>query len=350
MHSSKVFLKISWSILLVIFSGTILYSQGDSKPVPVRIMFYNVENLFDTFNDPDKNDDEFLPSGLRRWNQSRYNKKLNSVYKTIMAAGEWTPPAIVGFCEIENRKVLEDLIYGTYLTNYNYGIIHEESPDERGIDACLIFRKDIVHVLDHRSLTPSSIKKEDFKTRSVLYVKCEIFNDTIHLFLNHWPSRRGGVLAGESLRTVIAGMVRSAADSLGRINSGHSRIVIMGDFNCTPDDPVIQKVTERIEPFIPGKSLSLVNLTALEKSSNQGTYRYMGAWEFLDQIIVSDWLLNCSEGLSTDAKKFRVFRPDFLLKNDLGYPGLTTFNTYRGYRYQGGFSDHLPVLLDLFVR
>src|SRR5512140_2790424 len=140
MHSSKVILKFSWSILLLILSGTILYSQGDSKSVPVRIMFYNVENLFDTFNDPDKNDDEFLPSGLRRWNQSRYDKKLNSVYKTIMSAGEWSPPAIVGFCEIENRKVLEDLVYGTYLTNYNYGIIHEESPDERGIDASLIFR------------------------------------------------------------------------------------------------------------------------------------------------------------------------------------------------------------------
>src|ERR1035437_1243584 len=108
----------------------------------IRLMSYNIENLFDIYNDSLKDDDAFLPEGLMRWNLTRYNKKINSIYKTIIAAGEWNPPALVAFCEVENRKVLEDLIYGTYLSKYNYRNIHEESPDPRGIDVCLIYRRD----------------------------------------------------------------------------------------------------------------------------------------------------------------------------------------------------------------
>ena len=118
-------------------------------------MFYNVENLFDIYDDTLKDDNEFLPDGVMRWNFTRYNKKINSLYKTIVAAGEWNPPAIVALCEVENRKVLEDLIYGTYLSKYNYRIIHEESPDQRGIDVCLIYRKDYAEVIDYRYWIPS---------------------------------------------------------------------------------------------------------------------------------------------------------------------------------------------------
>jgi len=333
-------MKRSGTLVLLFLFGTFVYSQVDTGSASVRLMFYNVENLFDTYDDPVKDDDEFLPAGLRRWNQTRYKKKLNSIYKTITAAGEWSPPALVGLCEIENRKVLEDLVLGTYLSNYRYGIIHEESPDERGIDVALIFRKDIVHILDYRTWIPAA-KKADFKSRSVLYVKCEIFHDTLHLIINHWPSRRGGVLAGESLRNDIALMVRAAADSLITKSSGNSKIIITGDFNCTPDDPVIKTLIE------PGHYL--VNLTS-DNSSIPGTYRYTGIWEQLDQIIVSEPLLSCAKGLYTGHQKFAIYKPDFLLRNDINYPGLTTYPTYRGYRYQGGFSDHLPVLLDLFVR
>jgi hypothetical protein len=290
-----------------------------------------------------------LPSGIRRWNQSRYKKKLGSIYKTIIAAGEWSPPALVGMCEIENRKVLEDLAYGTYLSNYGYGIIHEESPDERGIDVGLIFRKDIVHVLGFRSLTPSTVKIEDFRTRSVLYVKCRILTDTIHLLINHWPSRWGGVLSGESMRNKIAAMIRSVADSLDRISEGHSKVVIMGDFNCSPEDDVMSIVTDQ-ENGKTANPLPLVNLAGTGNLVDSGTYRYLGIWEQLDQVIVSDWLLNSPEGLITANGHFRIFKPDFLLENDPKYPGLTTFPTYKGYRYRGGFSDHLPVLIDLITR
>jgi predicted extracellular nuclease len=324
----------------------VVNSQKESDSVPVRIMFYNVENLFDIIDDPKKDDNEFLPGGIMRWNQTRYDKKISSVYKTIIAAGEWNPPVIIGLCEIENKKVLDDLVYGTYLSNFRYGIIHEESPDPRGIDVCLIFRKDIVHIIDFRSWIPSGIKKDDFHTRSVLYSKCVISSDTIHLIINHWPSRRGGVLPGEPLRNEIAMMIRNAVDSLYKTSSGSPKIIIMGDFNCSPEDPVIQSL---VNPVKPGSS-TMINLAEGYKSDVSGTYRYMGTWEMLDQVIVSEALLTCTHGLYTDQKNFRIFKPDFLLKNDSKYPGVTTFSTYRGYRYQGGFSDHLPVLIDLGFR
>jgi predicted extracellular nuclease len=322
------------------------YSQERSDSLPLRIMFYNTENMFDTVDDTLTGDDEFLPKGLMRWDQFRYNKKVNSVYKTIVAAGGWNPPAIVGFCEIENRKVLEDLVYGTLLSNYNYGIIHEDSPDTRGIDVCMIFRKDMVRIIDYRSWIPSAIAKNDFHSRSVLYVKCVMMSDTVHVIVNHWPSRRGGVLSGEPLRKEIAAMLRNAVDSLSNISSGISKIIILGDFNCSPDDPVIQVL---VNPQIKG-TLKLMNMAEQFESLNSGTYRYMGTWEMLDQIIVSECLVNSSTGLFTDSKAFRIFKPDFLLQSDAKYPGMTTFSTYRGYRYQGGFSDHLPVLLDIGIR
>jgi endonuclease/exonuclease/phosphatase family metal-dependent hydrolase len=168
--------------------------------------------------------------------------------------------------------------------------------------------------------------------------------------MNHWPSRRGGVLAGETRRLSIARMVRNAADSLCTAMSGKAKIIIMGDFNSDPDDPAIQVLVNLQEPEKRSTELKLVNLAGQRSPGIPGTYRYMGVWEMIDQVIVSDRLINCSKGLFTDTGNFRIFAPDFLLRNDSKYPGLTTFSTYKGYRYQGGFSDHLPVLLDLDFR
>ena len=343
-------LKLISTLVLLILLFRSGNCQDDLKSLPVRIMFYNVENLFDTYNDTLTDDDEFLPDGVRRWNNSRYYKKINSVYKTIVAAGEWSPPAVVAFCEIENRKVLEDLTHETYLSRYPYGIIHVDSPDERGIDVCLIFRKDIVRIIDYQSWIPSDEKRTDFNTRSVLYVKCAIMGDTLHLIMNHWPSRRGGVLAGETRRFSIARMVRNATDSLCLATSGKAKIIIMGDFNSDPDDPAIQALVNPQEPEKRSTGLKLANLAERSSPGIPGTYRYMGVWEMIDQVIVSDRLINCNKGLFTVMGNFRIFAPDFLLRNDSKYPGLTTFSTYKGYRYQGGVSDHLPVLLDLDFR
>jgi hypothetical protein len=299
-------------------------------------MFYNVENLFDIHDDSLTDDDEFTPSGLRRWNYKRYTDKINSLCKTILAAGEYDPPTIIGFCEIENRKVLEDLVYGTSLAKYNYGIIHEDSPDPRGIDVCLIYRKEHFKVLNYKYLVPDDIPKEEFKTRSVLYLKCILSGDTINLFLNHWPSRRGGVLAGETLRVKIADMIRNKVDSISLYSGGKAYIILAGDFNAVPDDQVIQLLTAECK--------DLVNLSAF-LPLHSGTYKYTGTWEMIDQVIVSKSLIE--SGICNGKGDLHIFMPQFLVKDDPKYPGARPFSTYLGYKYQGGYSDHLPVLLDL---
>ena len=182
--------------VLLVFAGRRYSQKAEIKPV--RLMFYNVENLFDTRDDSLRGDNDFLPGGGMNWNYSRYIRKINALYKTIVAAGSWSPPEIISFCEVENRKVLEDLIYSTSLTKFDYHIIHEDSPDQRGIDVCLIYRADRLNLIDFRYWVPSGIRKEDFVTRSVLCARFSLDADTLHLILNHWPSRRGGVLAGRA--------------------------------------------------------------------------------------------------------------------------------------------------------
>ena len=342
--SKGIFPDVSVAFLLLNLSFNPVYSQVVVSQSE-RIMFYNVENLFDIYDDSLTMDNEFLPDGLMKWNLSRYNKKINSLYKTIIAAGEWEPPAVVALCEIENRKVLEDLIYGTYLTKFNYSIIHEDSPDRRGIDVCLIYRNKLVDIICYTYWIPAKSEPQDFNSRSVLYVKLLIRSDTIHLIVNHWPSRRGGVLAGESNRLRIASMVHEKVDSIFKSNSSGAGIIILGDFNCTPDDQILKSLI-----FSSDNEKSLINLSDSLADKGCGTYRYMGKWEMIDQVIVSRGLLSRREGLYTEPKLFKIFSPDFLLKKDPKYPGFTPLSTYRGFKYQGGFSDHLPVILDLKVR
>jgi endonuclease/exonuclease/phosphatase family metal-dependent hydrolase len=321
-----------------------VFSQ-ETTPFTDRIMFYNVENLFDTKDDSLKEDNDFLPEGVMRWNYTRYEKKINSLFKTIVAAGEWDPPDVAGFCEVENRKVLEDLCYHTNLSKFNYSIIHEESPDRRGIDVCLIFRKNLVSVLNYAYWKPASTTGQIFNSRSVLYVKMSLHSDTFHLILNHWPSRRGGVLAGEDSRASVASMVRNKIDSIFSTESPDAKILIMGDFNCNTDDQIIKSF------LLPDRgSNPLINLSEKASQVGQGSYRYQGKWEMIDQVIVSDGLISGKNGLYTGTEAVKVFRPDFLLKKDPKFPGMSPFSTYHGFKYQGGFSDHLPVTVDLRVR
>ncbi len=331
--------------LIVLLTNAIcpgLLSQ-DTEPDRIRIMFYNVENFFDIRDDSLNNDDDFLPDGVMRWNKTRYNKKLNSLYKTIIAAGEWGIPDIIALCEVENRNILKDLLSETYLSVYDFRIIHEESPDLRGIDVCLIYNKKTVDLLDYRYLIPDNI--DEFHTRSVLYSRFLIYTDTIHLFVNHWPSRRGGSLAGKDMRKSIAMMVHEVCDSIFRVSSEDSKVVVCGDFNSTPGDIEIETLLN--SEF---SSSRLINLSERLAATGEGSYRYKGIWEMIDQFIVSESLINNKSGLGTDVSYFRVYKPGFLLEKDPLYPGTSPFSTYRGYKYHGGYSDHMPVLIDLVTK
>jgi hypothetical protein len=339
--SPLVIKNISIGLLLNFLFTAELFSQESGRD-KVRLMFYNTENLFDTVDDTLKEDDEFLPEGSRRWNLKRYNSKINALYKTIVAAGGWQPPAVVAMCEIEKRSVLEDLVHDTFLMKYNYGIVHEESPDPRGIDVCMIYDRNVVSLLDYCYWIPEIESAGTFSSRSILYARLLIKSDTLHLIVNHWPSRRGGVLAGEGTRLKLAKLIMEKTDSINRQSNSEAKIIITGDFNCTPGDQELMPLTD------PGDNSSkFVDFSAKPAEEGEGTYRYMGTWEMIDHVIVSRPLIKSVSGLSTDQSGFQVFKPDFLLKRDPVYPGFSPFSTYRGYTYQAGFSDHLPVLLDL---
>lgn len=306
-------------------------------------MLYNVENLFDTCNDSLKNDNDFLPYGAMGWSPARYNRKISSLFKTVVAAGEWNPPEIVAFCEVENRRALDDLISDTYLNRFDYEIVHEESPDPRGIDVCLIYRRSRAGLLAYRYLQPCMPDGGVFKTRSMLYTRFLVNGDTLHFFVNHWPSRTGGSLARTGMRMAIAGRVKQFCDSIMSVNPA-SKIVIGGDLNCSPQDREIEVLLDG-----PGGS-RLINLSETLAEKGAGTYRYRGAWEMIDQVLVSEPLTDKESAIFTDAGSLRIFDAAFLLEKDPAYPGLSPSPTYRGRRYNGGFSDHLPVLLDIHFK
>jgi endonuclease/exonuclease/phosphatase family metal-dependent hydrolase len=198
-----------------------------------------------------------------------------------------------------------------------------------------------VKVISYDYIMPVDSGEVIYKTRNVLYIKCRILNDTLHLFLNHWPSRRGGVLAGESQRLRIAKMLIEKADSVVLADGRDTKIIFAGDFNAVPEDEVIGKLSGYY-----GSGLSMMNLSD-RLPDGSGTYRYQGTWEMIDQVIVSESVIASKRGLHASPGSLEIFNPSFLLQDDPNYPGQTPFSTYRGYKYQGGYSDHLPVLLEL---
>jgi len=308
-------------------------------------MFYNVENLFDTIDNPSTNDEEFLPKGNRHWNNYKFYQKIKHISQVIVAAGEGDYPAIIGLCEIENHEVLESLLFHTPLNKLDYQIIHKESPDNRGIDVAFLYRKSKFKPLLYEAIPVNNPKDVDFKTRDILYVKGVITTDTIHFFVNHWPSKYGGVGATKPLRALAASTLRMRTDSLLNLNK-RSNIVIMGDFNDTPSDVSIKEVLKAKSPGETIQTNSLYNLAIPLSLKGKGTNKYRGKWSLIDQIIVSGNLLT-GKRLKTSAESFQIFSPDFLLEKDETNLGKKPNRTYDGFKYHGGFSDHLPVFVDL---
>lgn len=313
-------------------------SRGDNG---IRIMFYNVENLFDTFDDPAINDDEFTANGEKNWSYYRYKEKLNHIAKTIIAVGGWEAPALIGLCEIENFQVLMDLTSKTPLEKYGYHIVHENSDDRRGIDVAILYQPGKLVKITHE---PIKINDNSFVTRDILYASFTFRQkDTIHFFINHWPSRYGGKEFSEKKRVKVASVLRSKTDSIFQVYE-NPKILIMGDFNDEPSDQSLaitlnaQPVTSTID------SNRLYNLSFTDFNSGKGTLVYKEldfTWFLFDQMIVSGAVIE-GHGILTKGKKSSIFSPDWLLKNNRPY------RSYQGPIYRGGFSDHLPIFIDLY--
>lgn len=314
----------------------------------IRLVFYNVENLFDIYDDTETNDEEFTPGGIRSWDQYKFKTKINNIYKTLMAVGEWNAPGIIGLCEVENYFVLEKLVNSTPLKNFNYKIIHHESPDIRGIDVALLYNPEKFQPLFSSPIRINFPFDKDLKTRDILYVKALLFDsDTLHLFINHWPSRYGGLMKTQPKRNFVAKILRQKVDSI-LIATPHPNVIIMGDFNDDPGDKSLSKFLKASGKINDIKRNNLVNLMFKKKVENpSGSLKFKENWNTFDQIIVSGGMLNNSNEMKINRVGARIFNADFLFQEDEKYLGIKPFRTYYGNKYIGGFSDHLPVYVDL---
>jgi len=339
-------LLIFFLLQISVMSACWVHAQKQGKDY-IRLMFYNVENYFDTVNDPTTNDNDFTPEGSMRWTQTRYKEKRNNIFRVIANVGEWDPPALVGLCEVENREVLDDLVKNTPLVKYPYRIIHKDSPDQRGIDVALLYRDDYLKCIGQQFIRVRFPTNRQ-RTRDILYATlCTLQGDTLHVFVNHWPSRTSGQKQSEPNRILAASFVRQKVDSIFSRNA-LAKIVVTGDFNDNPPDKSLISELLALNDTTPAKSSTLFNLSAYKMKESTGTIKYQGRWSVFDQIIVSGGLLRGS--LRTDVNRCHIFRADYLFEPDTRYQGIKPFRTYIGLKYNHGFSDHLPVYVDIIIR
>lgn len=338
----------------------------------LTILFYNVENLFDTEDDPATDDDEFTPASEKRWSNSRFKEKRNMLYRAIaMEENRISLPDIIGLSEIENRFVVEALFRQTPLHATPYEVVHRESNDPRGIDVALLFRADRMTLLHEEYLPLTNRRGQIEKGRETIYAKGLVDNlDTLHLFVCHWPSRLGGAKASE-LRACSAQRLRQKVDSIG-LASPRPKIIIMGDFNDTPVNTSLTKVlgaipsgfrrqSQRTKPSKTAQPTTaqlkngqpiteLYNLSSRRKSDVPGSYKYKENWELIDQMIVSESLLKGKSGYFTTKESFLIRSESFLLIPDKTHGGVKPDRSYQGPIWKGGCSDHLPVRLLLLKR
>ena len=345
--------KFFFFILSLAVFATIFSCKIKKTPTEVitqkdfRIGFYNVENLFDTIDIDGKADEEFTPESKKKWNTERYFKKLNDLAKVVDGMNY---PAIMGLCEVENATVIKDFIAETSLKNHNYGYVHFESPDFRGIDVAMIYQKNIFQVLDSEAIEinfPKSVIGEDkYTTREILHVK-GIFakKDTLHIYINHFPSRRGGLEASEPKRTYVAEQLMKSVNSVFSKNK-NANILLMGDFNDEPDNNSITKTIGAKNLPDNSSTTELINCAAEQDLMKKGTYNFRGNWNMLDQIIVSNALLQKDGKLKIG--EFMIFQKEWMMYKSDKY-GLTPNRTYGGPNYYGGISDHLPVFVEIRV-
>ena len=313
----------------------------------LRVISYNLENLFDCENDSITNDDSFTPEGAHEWTENKYRYKLNNLSKAITAAGEWEYPGIIGLCEVENAKVVSDLIHKTQLNICGYHYVHKDSPDRRGVDVALLYQPQQFQLIDTQFLNVDL--GDDSRTRDILHATGKITNgDTLHIFVNHWPSRYGGELESKPKRNKAAQTLRNSIDSLFK-TSQKCKIIIMGDFNDYPDDESLHSILQAQTPTNDIQSDQLYNLAIpLNEKGKNGSHKFGGEWGMLDQIIVSGPLLQATSQSQIEQLELKICQENFLFKEST--TGKNPKRSFLGTFFAYGYSDHLPVYIDINLR
>lgn len=337
--------------LLLLLVGCSALALGQRRD-RFRVMEYNVENLFDTIHTEDHDDAEFTPAGAYRWNTPRFAKKLRAVGSVIANVGGDRPPELIALVEVENDSVVAALIRRTRPLRQDYDYIITHGPDPRGINVALLYNRRRFCPILSDTVRVAPQKKGEHPSRDVLHVCGRLVTgDTLDIFVLHLPSRRG-YNAAQAYREDIGRAVRRSVDSLQHVRQT-PLIVLTGDFNAAFPEPLF---TEALRAQLPTEApaeadaLYVLSHALRGRLGVGGTYKYQGAWGTLDQFVVSGTLLapTRSDAPCTTKDDCRVVDFPFLLKNDPNASGVRPFRTFLGTAYQGGYSDHLPLVLDLY--
>lgn len=314
-------MKKSIIFILISFTSVLGFSQIYS------VGFYNVENLFDTIDDPKKDDAEFLPNGKYAWTSKRFDEKIQHINKVMSEMGQIL---VLGLCEIENKQVIYSVLEKS---NYKktHGVVHYDSPDERGIDVGMIYDSTKLKLISSGAIRFTLPGKEKPTSRDIVWGKFLTKKDTLFVMINHWPSRRGGETESEKNRIEAANKARHFIDSVELKNPKY-KLILMGDLNDYPENIAPKIVSEKLKEMI-------------VKNSGEfgGTYLHDGEWNVLDHIMVSKALLR-KKGLKMVKNSAKILSPAYLIEEYKGKK--QPFRTYVGAnKYLGGYSDHLPVII-----
>ena len=316
---------------------------------PYMVAFWNFENLFDIYDDPETHDEEFTPEGVKKWNEVKYQKKLSNMERVIfdMAAINKEYPIVIGVSEIENRSVLEDFVNQPKLKGAKYRICHYDSPDARGVDVAFLYRADVFKLEGSDNIKLNVPELPNFRTRDLVVMWGTIEGEPFYFLVSHWPSRLGGKEASQFKRDACAKQIREIKDSLLQANPA-TKVVVMGDFNDDATDASLVKVMGAKGKLKELQTGDFFNPYYQMLKAGLGTLAYQDSWNLFDNICVTENLVNGTYGKLRliKGKKFygNIFTRPYMLQQEGQYKGypLRTFVTNN---FQNGFSDHFPVYI-----
>ncbi|NAS31194.1 endonuclease/exonuclease/phosphatase family protein [Flavobacteriaceae bacterium R38] len=342
-------IKPYFLFLLIVFNVSNVFTQ-ESKRYKIRtVAFYNVENLFDTINNPDTFDDDRTPKGRYHWTSEAYFDKIEKIARVISEIGLETTqhaPDIIGLVEIENINVLNDLVRNSSIANNDYGIIHRDSKDRRGIDVALLFRKSVFIPSDIKTYPLILINDNGFRdyTRDILVVSGYLDEEKIHFIVNHWPSRRGGELKSKPRRMAAASLNKKIIDSILRLDA-NAKVISMGDFNDDPYNSSFKKILKTKGEKDTINQPYLYNPMEKISKRGEGSLAYRDQWNLFDQFFFTAPLLE-KKDTTYFYWKAGIFNKGYLVTPSGRYQGYP-FRSYANGNYTGGYSDHFPIYLYL---
>ena len=298
------------------------------------IAFYNLENLFDPLENDHTLDKDFSPDGVYKWDDIKYRQKIENLAGTMSKIGlnrSETPPVLIGVCEVENESCLEDLIQSDALKSWDYGYVFHKSSDKRGIHVALLYQKKHFQITDDKAIPVNfELQSKEESTRDIIHVSGLLFDEHIHLILNHWPSRTDGTIKTNHKRMSASIMVQNIIEEITK-DETEAKIIIMGDFNDEPSSESLQAYTEK------GFFNPMENFQKLKK----GSVKFKGKWIMFDQILFNNHL---SEANWFDYQSTQIYVEPSLIQKSGRYRGSPN-RSFAGSYYQGGYSDHFPVFI-----